>query len=284
MPRVRASSHQSRLYHTAAIAQTIQAGMARRLNGPLQPETPSQTLFVRVVEDRFSLSLDSSGPALYKRGYKTGAARAPIRETLAAAILMTAGYDPARPLVDPMCGAGTFSLEAAMMAKHVAPGANRDFAFMGWPAFAANPWAFLKRQAHRQMVVLDRPRIFASDLDADACGRLRDAVAGSDLADAVRVSQQNFFDCRGDQYGDCPGWVVINPPYGIRLGSARRSADLFRAICAHLTRHFKGWHVALIAPRKELLRHLPFPAQQWPLLHGGLKLTLLIGLLAADHP
>ncbi|WP_172683790.1 hypothetical protein [Desulfosarcina cetonica] len=142
--------------------------MARRLNGPLQPETPSQTLFVRVVEDRFSLSLDSSGPALYKRGYKTGAARAPIRETLAAAILMTAGYDPARPLVDPMCGAGTFSLEAAMMAKHVAPGANRDFAFMGWPAFAANPWAFLKRQAHRQMVVLDRPRIFASDLDADA--------------------------------------------------------------------------------------------------------------------
>jgi putative N6-adenine-specific DNA methylase len=147
LPDVKVSCHRSRLYHTAAIARCIRDSIKCRLAkaGGSPPLIFPQTLFVRVVKDRFTLSLDSSGEPLYKRGLKAGPARAPIRETLAAAMLMAAGYDPRRPLVDPLCGSGTFSLEAAMMAKQMAPGLKRRFAFMDWPAFREGQWAFLKR-------------------------------------------------------------------------------------------------------------------------------------------
>ncbi|WP_155318089.1 THUMP domain-containing class I SAM-dependent RNA methyltransferase [Desulfosarcina alkanivorans] len=149
LPEIKVRSRRSRLYHTDVISRALRQSMARRLGRPpgsSRPDRP-QTLFVRVVEDRYTLSLDSTGAPLYKRGLKSGPARAPLRETQAAAILMAAGYDPGRPLVDPLCGSGTFSLEAAMMAKRMAPGVKRDFAFMDWPAFRESRWAFFRRSA-----------------------------------------------------------------------------------------------------------------------------------------
>ena len=278
-PEVKVSSHRSRLYHTGDIARTIKASIDRRLNGPpgSPPSVFPQTVFVRAVEDRLTLSLDSSGEPLYKRGLKTGPARAPIRETLAAAILMTAGYDPRRPLLDPLCGSGTFSLEAAMLAKKHPPGVHRDFAFMGWPAFRENQWGYLMREAESLILDLDQPLIFASDVDAGACEWLAGTIAGNGLSDAVKVAQKDLFQCEAGQYGSVPGLVVINPPYGIRIGSAKQADDLFEAICRHLAHRFKGWRVALIAPRRDLTRRLPFPAKRLPLLHGGLRLTLVVG-------
>ena len=281
LPDVKVSSHRSRLYHTAAIARSIRGGMTRRLTGTDQPPSPAfpQTLFVRVVEDRFTLSLDSSGEPLYKRGLKKGPARAPIRETLAAATLMAAGYDPRRPMVDPLCGSGTFSLEAAMMAKQMAPGMKRAFAFMGWPAFREDQWAFLKREAESHMTVFDKPLVFASDIDGGACKRLAGMIAANGLSDAVKVAQKDVFQCEANHYGGGPGLVTINPPYGIRIGSADQAAILFNRICRHLVQRFNGWDVALIAPKQDLARQLPFPARRLSLLHGGLKRTLIVGTI-----
>lgn len=281
LPDVKVASHRSRLFHTEAIAQTLRGGIARRLDrpGPQPPVHISQTLFVRVVQDRFTLSLDSSGAPLYKRGLKAGAARAPIRETQAAAILMRAGYDPRRPLVDPLCGSGTFSLEAAMMAKRIAPGLWRNFAFMDWPSFREKQWAFLKREARLQAKGAVQPLIFASDLDPDACERLTAAVTANGLSDAIRVAHQDIFQTTGEMFGNRPGLVVINPPYGIRIGSTGQADALFKDICRHLARRFRGWKVALIAPRRDLVRRLPFAADRFPLLHGGLRLALLIGTI-----
>lgn len=281
MPDIRVSSRRSRLYHTEAITEGLQSGIATRSSGSSDSASSSipQTLFVRVVEDRFTLSLDSSGDPLYKRGLKAGPARAPIRETLAAAVLMTAGYDPRRPLVDPLCGSGTFSLEAAMMAKQMAPGVKRTFAFMGWPAFRESQWGFIKREAESEMQDLEQPLIFASDLDAGACERLTGMIAGNGLSDAVRVGQKDFFQCAAAQYGGEPGLVAINPPYGVRIGSAKQADALFMDICRHLKKRFKGWTVALIAPRPDLAHGLPFPAMRVALLHGGLKLTLIVGTI-----
>jgi putative N6-adenine-specific DNA methylase len=282
LPDVKVTSHQSRLFHTEAIAQILRGGIARRLGGP-GPQPPShvpQSLFVRVVQDRFTLSLDASGAPLYKRGLKAGAARAPIRETQAAAILMRAGYDPRRPLVDPLCGSGTFSLEAAMLAKWIAPGLWRDFAFMGWPSFRENQWAFLKREAQMQTKAVVEPLIFASDLDPDTCKQLAAAVTANGLSDAIRVAQKDIFQSSGEMFGSRPGLVVINPPYGIRMGSSGQADLFFKDICRHLTRRFRGWKIALIAPRRDLVRRLPFAAERFPLLHGGLKLTLLIGTIS----
>ena len=281
LPGMKVSSHRSRLYHTEAITQTITGCIARRLmqEGRVLPVTGPQTLFVRVVEDRFTLSLDSSGDPLYKRGFKPGTARAPIRETLATAILMSAGYDGAKPLVDPMSGSGTFSLEAAMLAKQIPPGINREFAFMGWPAYNNNQWAFLKREAESKVQQLDRPRIFASDMDPVACEHLTQTIVRNGLSDAIAVEQKDFFDCRADHYGNHPGLVVINPPYGIRLGSYRQADDLFTAVCRHLKAHFYGWTVALITPNHELARQVPFASRHLPMIHGGLKLSLVIGAI-----
>jgi putative N6-adenine-specific DNA methylase len=281
LPEIKVRSRRSRLYHTDVIIQALQQGIARRLGGLPGSTCPGnpQTLFVRVVDDRYTLSLDSSGEPLYKRGLKQGPARAPLRETQAAAILMAAGYDPGRPLVDPLCGSGTFSLEAAMMAKRMAPGVKRAFAFMDWPAFREGQWAFLKRDAESLVQALDRPRIFASDVDADACEWLSATIAGSGLSDAVTVERKNVFQCEAGRYGGSPGLVAINPPYGVRIGSARQADDLFRDICRHLAHQFKGWNVALIAPRQELADPLPFPGRRLPLFHGGLRLTLILGTI-----
>jgi putative N6-adenine-specific DNA methylase len=279
LPDVKVRSRRSRLFHTQAIARCIRDSITCRLDRAVGPPSSvfPQTLFVRALEDRFTLSLDSSGEPLYKRGLKAGPARAPIRETLAAAMLITAGYDPRRPLVDPLCGSGTFSLEAAMMAKQIAPGAKRRFAFMGWPAFREGQWSFIKREAESNVQDLMQPLIFASDVDAGACDRLAGMIDGNGLSDAVSVDQMDFFQCGADQYGGGPGLVVINPPYGIRIGSAQKADALFNTICQHLVEAFKGWDVALIAPRPELFWSLPFPARCRPLLHGGLKLRLILG-------
>ena len=279
LPDIKASSRRSRLYHGELIADGVREGLMARL-GPLSDSHASvslQTLFVRLAEDRATLSLDSSGEALYKRGLKAGPARAPIRETLAAAILMAAGYDGRQPLVDPLCGSGTFSLEAAMMAKGLAAGGRRTFAFMGWPAFRPAQWRYLEQAARDGERRLARPSIFASDIDAGACRELASHVAANGLSDAVSVSPKDFFDCEADHYPGGPGLVTINPPYGIRLGAAGAAADLFRRICRHLNAAFKGWTVALIAPESGFLDAVPFPVRQRPLMHGGLKVTLCCG-------
>jgi putative N6-adenine-specific DNA methylase len=278
LPRIQATSRRSRLYHTEAVSRAVREGIGRH-SGNLRQAFSEQTLFVRLVEDKVTLSLDSSGAPLYKRGMKAGPAKAPIRESLAAAILLTAGYDGGRPLVDPMCGSGAFSLEAAMLAKHMAPGGQRNFAFMNWPAFGEKQWAYLKREAESEAFVLKRPMIFASDVDKRACNMLSGMNIDNGLSDAVAVKPKDFFDCESGQYGPDPGLVVINPPYGVRLGSADQAADLFQRICRHLKRAFGGWDIALIVPHKELLRRLPFAARQVPFTHGGLRLTLVLATL-----
>ena len=278
LPRIQVSSRRSRLYHTEAVSQAIQAGIV--LHGDSPPvSTGEQHLWVRLTDDRVTLSLDSSGAPLYVRGIKSGPARAPIRETLAAAILLTAGYDGSRCLVDPMCGSGTFSLEASLLAKQVAPGVRRTFAFMDWPAFGERQWAFLKSEAAASEHELERPRIFASDRDDRACAILTSRISHNGLADAVAVTRKDFFDCDASQYGADPGIVVINPPYGVRIGSSKQAAGLFRRICRHLKEAFREWDVALIAPHPQLLRQLPFAAQQVRFRHGGLRLTLILATI-----
>ena len=101
-------------------------------------------------------------------------------------------------------------------------------------------WAFLRREAESQVQGLDQPLIFASDIDAGACERLAGMIVGNGLSDAVRVAQKDFFQCEADQYGGGPGLVTINPPYGIRIGSAKQADDLFNGICRHLAQRIQG--------------------------------------------
>jgi putative N6-adenine-specific DNA methylase len=278
LPDINVSSRRSRLYHTGLVADSVRQGLIARLGeraDSLKLDF-SQTLFVRLVDDRVTLSLDSSGEPLYKRGLKAGPAQAPLRETLAAGILLAAGYDGRQPLLDPMCGSGTFSLEAAMMAKQMVPGGRRTFAFMGWPAFSHAQWRYLKREVQTGEATLNQPLVFASDIDVHACERLADRIAANDLSDAVRVTHKDFFTCKAALYGSRPGIVAINPPYGLRLGTTRAAEALFGRICRHLKDAFPGWKVALIAPKKSFIKVIPFPVRRMAIMHGGLSVTLCL--------
>ncbi len=281
IPEFNVTAHHSRLYHTQAVAQRIRKSITGHWAGiGMEPAaSKDQTLFVRLVDDRVTISLDSSGENLYRRGLKTHTARAPLRETLAALILRIAGYDPARPLVDPMCGAGTFSLEAALMAKSIAPGLYRNFAFMHWPSFRPRQWQYLKNSATCRIRQLERPMIRASDIDAAACARLLDCVNQNGLSDAVQIEPKDFFSLHSNSFGRQPGLIVLNPPYGRRLSKGAAADELFRRIAAKLTTDFKGWKAALLVPEKRLADTLKLPFKAFGLEHGGLKLTLLTGRL-----
>jgi len=142
--QVKASARRSRLFHTGAVEETIRYALidsvSRATRGPLGPPGGPVTVLARGEDDRWTLSIDSSGPLLHRRGWRLETAQAPLRETLAAALVLLCEWDPATPLVDPMCGAGTLPIEAAAIALQHAPGLGRSFAFEHWPCFKSEAW------------------------------------------------------------------------------------------------------------------------------------------------
>lgn len=284
---VQATTARCRLYHKEAIAERIRKSIANRFSAhpfsernldskPSPAAAFPQTIFVRGVSDHFLLSLDTGGEMLYKRSIKTRVGRAPLRETLAAAALMWAGYTGDKPLIDPMCGSGAFSLEAALMAGRIPPSNFRDFAFMGWPAFRPKRWAYIKEQAQKEIRQTISP-IFASDLDKTLCRDLEKTAASHGLGDWITVCRRNFFDFSPKDLTGETGWVTLNPPYGRRLGRPDEWERLFHGIRQHLSREYRGWTVVLIAPGRNSERSLGFPVAFRPFFHGGLQLQLLIG-------
>jgi len=230
-----------------------------------------------VFQNDFTLSVDSSGELLHKRGIKLHAARAPLRQTIAAAALMLAGYTGAEPLIDPMCGSGSFSLEAALMAQRIPPGWYRNFAFMNWPSFQPGRWKHLRRSAEKKLVTITTPAIFASDRDDQAANALKENLNRHGLANAVSVSARNFFDFAPTELTHRPGLVALNPPFGRRMGSRKESDDLFADICLWLKQAYRGWKFALIAPRISLIDKVPFRSAAHILPLGGIKVALLTG-------
>jgi putative N6-adenine-specific DNA methylase len=283
IPRIHVTARHSRLYHSQAVAERIQKSIVEHWTalgiGPTP--CPGQCLYVRLLDDQVTFSLDSSGPNLHRRGLKTHAARAPLRETLAAVILRLADFQADEPLLDPMCGAGTFSLEAALMAKTMAPGLRRSFAFMAWPAFRPPQWNHLQMNATRAITRLERPLIWASDMESAACSALSACIRQNGLADAVRVVQKDFFSLQPAEVTDQTGLVVLNPPYGRRVQAAGGVEGLYHRIAAKLRRDFQGWKAALLVPGASLAGQLGLPLKALPLAHGGLQLTLLTGTITS---
>ena len=281
--RIHATSRQSRLYHKEAIAERVQESISFCFAQKRFPQEPcpapadTRQIFVRVSQNDFTLSVDSSGELLHKRGIKPHAARAPLRETIAAAALMLAGYTGAEPLIDPMCGSGSFSLEAALMAQQIPPGWYRDFAFMNWPSFQPGRWKHLRREAEMKFRHITTPAIFATDRDEQAINTLKENLSRQGLVDVVATSTRNFFDFSPKEITDRPGLVALNPPFGRRMGSRQESNTLFTDTCQWLEKEYRGWKFALIAPRISLIDKVPFRSAAHILPLGGIKVALLTG-------
>jgi putative N6-adenine-specific DNA methylase len=280
---INVATRHSRLFHKTAVAEKVQQSIAERWTDAAidsgEGDHPEfrQKIFVRAVDDRFTVSLDSSGAHLHKRGLRTSPGRAPIRETLAAAVLKWSGYRPGLPLLDPMCGSGTFSIEAALMTKQIPAGFFRPFAFMEWPAFRLRQWNYLKQSSEKSIQQMVKPSIFASDKDPGSVRRFGAFVEENGLSDAIKTDCKDFFSLSPKDITNRTGLVVLNPPYGHRLGNPNRSRRDYEAIIDKLASDFNGWKFALIAPQLQLKEHHFKRIRSHPLFHGGLKMQVLTG-------
>jgi putative N6-adenine-specific DNA methylase len=247
----------------------------QRLTAEAEEVAPAVPLIVaRLDHDRCTLSLDSSGALLHQRGYRRATAKAPLRETLAAGMLLASGWDRQSPLLDPFCGSGTIAVEAACLALRLAPGRNRSFAFMDWPGFDAGLWSTVTAEAETRRLTAS-PVIQASDRDTGAIAAARDNAARAGVSQAIEFSNRAVSAIEPPKG---PGWVVTNPPYGLRLGDAGDLRNLYARFGQVLRRLCPDWRVALLASDTRLARAtgLAFdPARTVTLVNGGLKVKLL---------
>ena len=272
--RVEATCKASRIYHAGAATQRIERAIAEELGAPIAPDA-ALVVKARIEDDLVTISLDTTGESLHKRGHKEAVAKAPMRETMAAMFLREMGFDGSQPLLDPMCGSGTFVIEAAEIAAGLAPGRSRSFGFQQLATFDSAAWEAMR------VAVTPRPapaQFFGSDRDA---GAIRMSQANAERAG---VSGLTHFDCRtiGElQRPDCPpGIVLVNPPYGARIGNKGPLFGLHAGMGQVLRERMKGWRVGIVTSEGALAKATGLPLESGPVVaHGGLKIRLWQGAL-----
>lgn len=267
--RVEVTTRASHIYHAGAAAQRIETAL-REDHGIAVASEAALGLRVRIDDDMVHLSVDTSGAPLHKRGYKLAVAKAPMRETLAALFLAQCGFTGTEAVVDPMCGSGTFVIEAAQIATGIAAGVQRAFAFEELASFDADAWTAMQDRAPRQTPL----RFHGYDRDA---GAVRMSVANADRAGVAACTvfaAQSIGDLRAPD--GPPGLVIVNPPYGTRIGNPRLLYGLYAALGQSLRQGFAGWRVGMVTSDKGLAKAtgLTFAPLGAPVAHGGLKVWL----------
>ncbi|HUF29375.1 MAG TPA: hypothetical protein VMM77_01840 [Gemmatimonadaceae bacterium] len=280
--QLRVSARKSRLYHTGAIAERVMEGMAKRVR--TQPrvvasvedeEQPGEAtlLLIRLAHDVCTISLDSSGALLHRRGYRQAVARAPMRETLAAAMLAAGGWPAGTPLNDPLCGSGTIPIEAALKARDIAPGLGRAFAFEHWPRHQAGRWQTLRDEARARIRPAAPAHIAGSDRDSGAIAASRENAVRAGVAADIEFSEAPL--SRAPMSG-APGWIVTNPPYGVRVGESAPLRDLY-ATLGRIVRDGRH-HLVMLSADANLERQLGMPLQTLVATrNGGLAVRILSG-------
>lgn len=221
---------------------------------------------------KFTLYLDTSGEALFKRGLRKNTGEAPLRENLAAGILRLAGWRPGIPLLDPMCGSGTFLLEAAQIARNIAPGIERHFAFEKFKNFDQTQWHRLKQNAiTAQLPIIAQP-IYGSDLYGGALTDAQINLSAAGLAETVKLKQANILEISPPASN---GILVVNPPYGIRIGEQQALMELYPKLGDHLKKKFSGWHAFILSADPALPKLIRLStSRRTPLFNGALDCRL----------
>jgi putative N6-adenine-specific DNA methylase len=265
--RVEVTCRKSKIYHAGAAAQRIETALTEEL-GAVISETATLCLKARFENNLCTISIDTSGEPLHKRDHKHAIAKAPLRENLAALFLRHCGYDGREPLVDPMCGSGTFVIEAAEMAMGLKPGRTRHFAFEQIKSFDVAAWTQLKAPISTATPAI---AFHGSDRDAGAIASASANAARAGVSVVTTFKHHSVSDLHPPE--GPPGLVMVNPPYGSRIGDKSKLHTLHATLGQTLMTRFKGWRVGLITSDKALAKStgLPFAAPFGPVLHGGLK-------------
>jgi putative N6-adenine-specific DNA methylase len=277
-PELRVTASKSKLYHTGAVAERLTRAIDAERTEPREG-AERQRLVVRIDHDVVTISADASGRPLHQRGWRGPQGKAPLRETSAAAMLLAIGWDGQAPLVDPMCGSGTIAIEAATIARHQAPGWNREFAFGGWPSFEPGTWASVAADAAASVRPAAGVVIVASDRDTGAVDATLDNAARAGVADDLTIERASISElARPD---DRAGWLVTNPPYGKRVSAGDDRRDLFARLGQVARRQLSGWSVALLVHDRRLANHSGLALHdRLAFQNGGLD----VHLVTADVP
>jgi putative N6-adenine-specific DNA methylase len=295
--RLRVTSKKSKLYHEGAIAQRVLEAIEHRV-GPLagsgvvddeeggEDAGDAQLFIVRFVRDACTIRADASGALLHLRGYRQALARAPLRETLAAAMLLGSGWKGESPLLDPMCGSGTIPIEAALIARHIAPGlANperepRRYAFAAWPEFDAARWSAIVARARGEIRPAAGIRILGSDRDEGAIEAATANAARAGVSEDVDLSVRAV---SAIDPPPGPGSVVINPPYGVRVGERDPLRNLYAALGRTLRARCPGWTLALLSPDRGLEGQVGVPLDEaLRTSNGGIPVRLVAGRVPGE--
>ncbi len=263
-----------------AIADTFRAASGARPS--VDTEHPDVTIHLHLDRHAATLSLDLSGRSLHQRGYRSRAREAPLKENLAAAILMRAGWtqqaSATMPLIDPLCGSGTLIIEAALIAADIAPGLFlRRFGGSALKPHRQEIWeALLNEAGTRRETGLQRAMtIVGQDIDSEALRAARANAQQAGVDKLVEWHETDLADAR--PVGDAPGLVVANPPYGVRLGSEAELIKLYSLLGATLRSRFGGWNAALFTARPDLTPRLGLRAHKlYALKNGAIDCKLLL--------
>ncbi|WP_424942060.1 THUMP domain-containing class I SAM-dependent RNA methyltransferase [Aliiroseovarius crassostreae] len=276
--KVDTTCRKSKIYHDRAASERIEKALVDEVGAVLPQDTSEAEISVkmRIEKNLCTISLDTSGDSLHKRGHKTATGKAPMRETLAALFLREMGFDGSQAVLDPMCGSGTFVIEAAEWAAGVLPGRDRHFAFEKLTSFEAETFKKFKdrgAQAFKDFKVLP-PRFFGSDRNAGAVENSRKNAEAAGVTALTRFTHAAISDL---QRPDCdPGIVIVNPPYGERIGDKKQLFALHGRFGQVMAERFSGWRVGIITSDAGLAKatQLPLLPPGPPIDHGGLRVKL----------
>lgn len=268
--RVEASCKRSRIYHAGAASQRVATAIREEFGATIDEEAALR-IMVRIEDDLVTLSIDTTGASLHKRGFKEAVNKAPMRETMAAMFLRQCGYNGTQTVLDPMCGSGTFVIEAVEIALGLLPGRERSFAFELLPSFDAKAFSALRANASPKTAT---QRFFGSDRDPGAIRMASENAERSGVSALTQFEQRSVEDLEPPP--GPPGLVILNPPYGTRIGDKAPLVTLHRTLGTILKTRFKGWRVGIITADKSLAgaTGLKFEPALPPVLHGGIRVAL----------
>ncbi|MBC6609956.1 hypothetical protein H8B15_03425 [Hymenobacter sp. BT507] len=238
---------------------------------------PDIRLHLHMLENEVTLSLDAAGDSLHRRGYRQQTNVAPLNEVLAAGLLLLTGWDGKRTLIDPMCGSGTLLTEAALIAQHIAPGLYHQgkFGFENWPDFEAALWESVQLDARQMRLEEPQAYLAGSDISREYIELARENVAAADLEDFIRLGVRDVAEAKAP-VKEAPGIVIMNPPYGERIGQESEMEALYKTIGDTLKSGFQGYDAYIFTGNLEAAKRIGLKtSRRIPLYNGPIECRLL---------
>lgn len=247
------------------VKKAVIEAMKRKYRGSLFPEDgPLYKIEIALLNDTATITVDTSGAGLHKRGYRQGRGEAPLRETLAAAMVMLSRWTPDRILADPLCGSGTIPIEAALIGRNIAPGLKRKFAAEDWPGIPKKIWKALRDEAAE--AVREIPLIiFASDSDKRVFKKARDNAESAGVLENIIFQKKPVGELSSRKKFGC---IVCNPPYGGRIGDRRQAEEIYRAM-GNVFTNLDTWSYFILSAHQEFEKYFGKKASKNRKLYNG---------------